>query len=202
MRIKVCGLNPARDTQLCIDLKVNYLGFIFYKKSPRNVSLSDVKILSKYNRKFSSFVAVTVDPTDDFIQKNLLGNFDYIQLHGSETNNRVGEIKNMGLKIIKTIKIKKERDIDKYKEFTNADLILFDTPGMEKSVEFPKNLITKLPKGKKYALAGSISEDNIENISKLGVNFFDLSSSLEDQLGYKDHLKIKNFLKRINELKN
>ena len=42
MRIKVCGLNPARDTQLCIDLKVNYLGFIFYKKSPRNVSLSDV----------------------------------------------------------------------------------------------------------------------------------------------------------------
>ena len=202
MRIKVCGLNPARDTQLCIDLKVNYLGFIFYKKSPRNVSLSDVKILSKYNRKFSSFVAVTVDPTDDFIQKNLLGNFDYIQLHGSETNNRVGEIKNMGLKIIKTIKIKKERDIDKYKEFTNADLILFDTPGMEKSVEFPKNLITKLPKGKKYALAGSISEDNIENINKLGVNFFDLSSSLEDQLGYKDHLKIKNFLKRINELKN
>jgi len=202
MRIKVCGLNPARDAQLCIDLKVNYLGFIFYKKSPRNVSLSDVKILSKYNRKFSSFVAVTVDPTDDFIQKNLLGNFDYIQLHGSETNNRVGEIKNMGLKIIKTIKIKKERDIDKYKEFTNADLILFDTPGMEKSVEFPKNLITKLPKGKKYALAGSISEDNIENISKLGVNFFDLSSSLEDQLGYKDHLKIKNFLKRINELKN
>ena len=202
MRIKVCGLNPARDAQLCIDLKVNYLGFIFYKKSPRNVSLSDVKILSKYNRKFSSFVAVTVDPTDDFIQKNLLGNFDYIQLHGSETNNRVGEIKNTGLKIIKTIKIKKERDIDKYKEFTNADLILFDTPGMEKSVEFPKNLITKLPKGKKYSLAGSISEDNIENISKLGVNFFDLSSSLEDQLGYKDHLKIKNFLKKINELKN
>ena len=92
--------------------------------------------------------------------------------------------------------------IDKYKEFTNADLILFDTPGMEKSVEFPKNLITKLPKGKKYALAGSISEDNIENISKLGVNFFDLSSSLEAQLGYKDHLKIKNFLKKINELKN
>ena len=73
---------------------------------------------------------------------------------------------------------------------------------MEKSLEFPKNLITKLPIDIKYALAGSISEDNVENIKKLGVNFFDLSSSLESQLGYKDHHKIKKFINRINELKN
>ena len=73
---------------------------------------------------------------------------------------------------------------------------------MEKSFEFPKNLITKLPLGEKYALAGSISENNVENISKLGVNFFDLSSSLESQLGYKDHLKIRNFMNKFNELKN
>ena len=108
----------------------------------------------------------------------------------------------MGFKIIKAIKVKEEKDIDKYKEFNNADIILFDTPGMEKSLEFPKNLNYKLPIGEKYALAGSISEDNVENISKLGVNFFDLSSSLESQLGYKDHLKIKNFINKINELKN
>ena len=44
-------------------------------------------------------------------------------------------------------------------------------------------------------LAGSISIDNFEKISKLGINFFDLSSSLENQLGYKDHLKIKLFYK-------
>ena len=84
----------------------------------------------------------------------------------------------------------------------NADIILFDTPGMEKTLEFPKKLITKIPLGKKYALAGSISENNVENINKLGVNFFDLSSSLESQLGYKDHVKIKNFINKINELKN
>ena len=73
---------------------------------------------------------------------------------------------------------------------------------MEKSLEFPKNLITNLPTGAKYALAGSVSENNVENISKFGVNFFDLSSSLESQLGYKDHHKIKSFINRINELKN
>ena len=202
MKIKICGLNPTRDVQLCIDLKINYLGFVFYKKSPRNIALSDVKILSRYDKKESAYVAVTVNPTNEFIKKNLIGKFDFIQLHGSETKDRVTDIKSMGLKVIKAIKVKEENDIDKFREFDNADIILFDTPGMEKSLKFPKNLITKLPIGAKYALAGSVSEENIENINKLGVNFFDLSSSLESQLGFKDHLKIKNFIKKINEIKN
>ena len=202
MKIKICGLNLARDVQLCIDLKVNYLGFVFYKNSPRNIELKNIETLSNFDKKNSSFVAVTVNPSNDFIKKNLVGNFDFIQLHGSETKNRVTEIKNMGFKIIKAIKVKEEQDIAKYKEFNNADIILFDTPGMEKSYEFPKELIGKIPKGEKFALAGSISEYNVENISKLGVNFFDLSSSLESQLGYKDHLKIKSFINKINEIKN
>ena len=202
MKVKICGLNITRDVQLCIDLKVNFLGFVFYEKSPRNVNLENINILSTYNKKNSSFVAVTIDPTNNFIKEHLLGKFQYVQLHGSETNDRVLEIKKMGFKIIKAIKVKEEKDIEKYKEFTNADTILFDTPGMEKSFEFPKNLIAKLPQGENYALAGSVSEDNLQNINKLGVNFFDLSSSLESQLGYKDHLKIKSFMIKINELKN
>jgi phosphoribosylanthranilate isomerase len=202
MKIKICGLNITRDVQLCIDLKVNFLGFVFYKKSPRNINLKDIKKLSKFNKNNSSFVAVTVDPTDEFIKKNLLGNFKYIQLHGSETPERVTQVKSMGLKVIKAIKVKEEKDIKKYKEFNDADIILFDTPGMEKSIEFPKNLIKQLPLGEKYALAGSISENNVEIISKLGVNFFDLSSSLENQLGYKDHRKIEKFVNKINELKD
>ena len=202
MKIKICGLNPVNDVQLCINLKVSYLGFVFYDKSPRNINLLDIKMLSKYEKKNSNFVAVTVDPSDGFIEKNLLGNFNFIQLHGSETKERVTEIKNMGFKIIKAIKVKNEQDILKHKEFNNADIILFDTPGMEKSIEFPRELIRKIPKGEKYALAGSVSEDNVENLSKLGVNFFDLSSSLESQLGYKDHHKIKSFINKINELKN
>ena len=204
MKVKICGLNPARDVQLCINLGVNFLGFVFYDKSPRHISFDDIQILKKYNKKNSSFVAVTVDPDDDFIKNQVIGNFDYIQLHGSETNERVKEIKSMGLKIIKTIKIKVETDIEYYKKFENADIILFDTPGMERSIQFPENLISKLPKGEKYALAGSISENNLENIANLGVNFCDLSSSLElnTQIGYKDHQKIKKFIKKLNEIKN
>ena len=204
MKVKICGLQPARDVQLCIDLGINFLGFVFYKRSPRNINLEDVKKLQKFNKQNSSFVAVTVNPDDEFIKSQVIGNFEYIQLHGSETSERVSEIKSMGLKIIKTVKIKDEADIKYYKQYENADVILFDTPGMEKSIQFPEDLISKLPKGEKYALAGSISENNLENIAKLGVTFCDLSSSLEldTQIGYKDHLKIKKFIKKVNELKN
>lgn len=204
MRVKICGLHPLRDVKLCIDLGVNFLGFVFYEKSPRNVDLKEIKKLKSYNKLNSKFVAVTVDPSDEFIKKIVLENFDYIQLHGSETKERVKEIKSMGLKIIKAIKIRDEKDIDNYKKYISADIILFDTPGMEKSIEFPKSLISKLPKGERYALAGSISENNIENIKNLGVTFCDLSSNLETDadIGYKDHKKIKKFIKKINELEN
>ena len=157
MKIKICGLNITRDVQLCIDLKVNFLGFVFYEKSPRNINFKDIKKLSKFNKKNSSFVAVTVDPSDSFIKDNLLGNFEYIQLHGSETKERVTEIKNMGLKLSKLLKLKKSRILINIKNLVMLDIILFDTPSMEKSLEFPTNLIGKLPTGEKYALAGSIS---------------------------------------------
>ena len=204
MRIKICGLNPIRDVQICIDLKVDFLGFVFYQNSPRNVNLNEVSNLLKYKKQKSSFVAVTVNPSDEFIKNTVLNKFDYIQLHGNETNERVKKIKSMGLKTIKAIKVREESDINLYKKYGEADIILFDTPGMEKSFEFPKNLISKLPRGEKYALAGSISLENIENIAKSSVSFCDLSSSLEidKQIGYKDHQKIEKFINKINEFKN
>ena len=204
MIVKICGLHPARDVKLCIDLGVDFLGFVFYEKSPRNIDLKEIQKLKTYNRFNSKFVAVTVNPSDQFIKNVVLQNFNYIQLHGSETEERVKKIKSMGLKIIKAIKIVRETDIDNYKKYDSADIILFDTPGMEKSIEFPKNLISKLPKGDRYALAGSVSQNNIENIKKFGVNFCDLSSSLETdaKIGYKDHQKIKNFINKVNDLEN
>tara|TARA_B100001121_G_C18586856_1_gene572538 strand:+ start:433 stop:1047 length:615 start_codon:yes stop_codon:yes gene_type:complete len=204
MKVKICGLHPARDVQLCIDLGVDLLGFVFYEKSPRNINLKEIKKLKNYNKLNSQFVAVTVNPDNKFIENVVLNTFDYIQLHGSETKDRVQEIKSMGLKIIKAIKIRAEKDIDTYKKYENADIILFDTPGMEKSIEFPTDLISKLPKGDRFALAGSISKKNITNLRKLGVTFCDLSSNLETdaEIGYKDHQKIKEFINKINEIKN
>ena len=201
MIIKCCGLNPTRDVQVCLDLKVDFLGFIFYEKSPRNVKISDLDILNNYNRKNALFTAVTVDADNQMIDQISSKNIQCLQLHGSETNERIEEIKNRSkLKIIKTIQVRNENDIIKYKKYINADYILFDTPSMEKSIEFPSNLIQKLPIGKKFALAGSVSEQNIENIAKLGIKWCDLSSKLESKLGYKDHTKIKKFMNKVRLL--
>ena len=203
MKTKICGLSPNRDVQLCIDLKVNYLGFVFYKKSPRNIDISNINVLSAYDRKNSSFVAVTVNPSDEFIKENILGNFEYIQLHGSETSERVKEINKMGIKVIKVIKIKEPKDITLYKNYeSTANLILFDSTSMEKSKSIPKDLLSKLPKGKRFGLAGAINSENVLEYSQLGFNFLDLSSGLEKEnlKGYKDHNKIKDFIKRVNEI--
>ena len=205
MKIKICGLNPARDVQTCIDLNVFMLGFVFYKQSPRNIDLKEINILKNYNRKSSHYVSVCVDPTDTFIQENILGNFEYIQLHGSETSERVKEISKMGIKVIKAIKVKEQKDVALFKNYEDiADLILFDSTSMEKSQSIPKDLLYKLPKGEKFGLAGAINLENVQEYCQLGFNFLDLSSGLEREnlKGYKDHLKIKNFINKINELKN
>ena len=205
MKIKICGLNPATDVQTCIDLNVFMLGFVFYKQSPRNINLNEIYMLKNYNRKSSLYVSVCVNPTNEFIKENILGNFNYIQLHGSETSERVEEINKMGIKVIKVIKVKDQKDIALYKNYENiAELILFDSTSMEKSQCIPKDLLIKLPKGKKFGLAGAINLENVQEYCQLGFNFLDLSSGLEREnlKGYKDHLKIKNFMNKINELKN
>jgi|TARA_B100001093_G_scaffold385604_1_gene371444 phosphoribosylanthranilate isomerase len=205
MKIKICGLNPTRDLQTCIALKINMLGFVFYDKSPRNTDLKDISVLKKFNPKTSHYVSVCVDPTNDFMRENILGNFDYIQLHGSETSARVKEIKNMGIKVIKAIKIKEQKDVGLCKNYEDiADLILFDSTSMEKSQSIPKNLLSKLPKGEKFGLAGAINLENVQEYCQLGFNFLDLSSGLEKEnlKGYKDHLKIKKFIDKVNEFKN
>ena len=73
---------------------------------------------------------------------------------------------------------------------------------MEKSQSIPKDLLQKLPKGKKFGLAGAINLENIKEYSQLGFNFLDLSSGLEKEnlKGYKDHLKIKSFMSKVNSL--
>jgi len=201
MIVKCCGLNPARDVQLCLGLNVNFLGFIFYEKSPRNIKISDLGILKNYNKKNSLFTAVTVDANNELIDQINSKNIQCIQLHGSETNDRIKEIKTRSkLKVIKTVQVRSETDINTYKQYFDTDYILFDTPSMEGSIEFPIDLIQKLPKGENFALAGSISMETIENIAKLGVKFCDLSSKLESKLGYKDPKKIVNFMKKIKEI--
>ena len=75
------------------------------------------------------FTAVTINANNEMIDQINSKNIQCIQLHGSETNDRIKEIKTKTkLKVIKTVQVKTETDIDTYKKYIDADYILFDTP--------------------------------------------------------------------------
>ena len=116
--IKICGINDETVMSTAIECKVDYIGLVFYEKSPRNVTIDYSKKLLYKRNKHSKIVALTVDPDDNLI-KDLNKNIkpDYIQLHGNETPKRCKEIKsNFDIPIIKGIGIKNKLDLIKAKD--------------------------------------------------------------------------------------
>jgi phosphoribosylanthranilate isomerase len=92
-QVKICGITTITDANFAISFGADYLGFIFYPKSKRYISYDNCKEIIDVIKDKIKTVAVTVDPSDnDILEINKLG-VDYIQLHGSETVERVTEIK-------------------------------------------------------------------------------------------------------------
>ena len=81
--IKVCGINDQISMDAAINSSVDYIGLVLYKESPRNISISNAKVLIRNRPEMSKIVALTVNPSDNFlleIKKNIEP--DFIQLHG------------------------------------------------------------------------------------------------------------------------
>ncbi len=91
-KVKICGMTDAVSIQTAIDHKVDYLGFVFYQKSPRNLTLEKAKELSKNIPKNVKKIAVLVNAKDEFIEQ-IKGYFDFFQLHGGEDVKRIKELK-------------------------------------------------------------------------------------------------------------
>ena len=136
--IKVCGINDQISMDAAINNSVDYIGLVFYKDSPRNISISRAKTLIR-NRskisKISKIVALTVDPSDNFlleIKNNIEP--DFIQLHGEEGPNRCKDIKEkFNIPIIKGIGIENDMNIKylikPYEEI--CDILILDAPSKE-----------------------------------------------------------------------
>ena len=111
--IKICGINDQVSMNAAMNIGANYIGLVFYSKSPRNLSIANAKLLTKNRNKKSKIVALTVNPEDNFlleIKKNI--NPDFLQLHGEETPDRCCVIKEkFNIPIIKGIGIKNRMNI-------------------------------------------------------------------------------------------
>ena len=190
--IKICGLKDFRAIDAAISNGAKYLGFVCdYPKSPRNCSsLELIAITSKIHETNIAKVAVMVDPNDRIIEQ-IHQHIDFIQLHGSETNERILDIKSrFDIQIIKAIKIKEEDDLKQIDLYPAADDLLLDTPAMEKSELFNFNLLDNLNISN-YFLAGGININNIHQALHF-TSKIDISSGVESEPGIKDIVKIKD----------
>ena len=195
--IKICGLRDKDAINTAINFGAKYLGFVCnYPKSPRNVSPYQlIEITNNLPDSAAYKVAVLVDPDDGLIDI-IKNSVDFLQLHGSETNERILDIKRkFNINIIKAIKIKTEEDLKQIDTYTNADDLLLDTPAMEKSELFNFNLLDNRNISS-YFLAGGINIDNVVQAMQF-TSKLDISSGLESETGVKDLEKIKDFMKEV-----
>ena len=197
-KVKICGMTDAATIQTAIDHKVDYLGFVFYQKSPRNLTPKQATLLTKNIPSHINKVAVIVNETDQFIEY-IKNDFNTFQLHGDEDLNRVKELKKKyNKKIIKAIKVTDENSAKKFQQFEDeVDMFLFDSPAMEKSAKFNWQILQNLKITKPYLIAGSININNVDEVLKYNPYGIDVSGGVEKNRGVKCGEKIIKFLDKV-----
>ena len=203
MKVKICGLSTAEQLQTCINYNTDFCGFILnYPKSHRFIDFEKAKELTKIEKKNTKYVGVLVEPKDKELEKFSKLNIDYFQIYGNYNNESISNIKSkFNKKIIVAIQVKNEIDVMSYKEFEDiADIILWDSSGLEFSLEWNFDWIKSVPNHITKMIAGNINIDKLEKISKLA-DIIDVSGALETNK-VKDIYKIKNFLNNLNKINN
>ena len=202
---KICGVSDTTILKNIINHKnpPKFIGFICnYIKSKRYVEFNKLKKLMDVEKKGINFVAVLVNPNENFLEKIKYLNFDYYQLYdvSVELTKKIKE--KYKRKIITAITIKNENDVKKFFLYKKiSDIILFDGKGYEKSVSFDHSLIKNLKLNKKIMIAGNIKfDDQLDKFNKIA-DIIDISGGLET-LGKKDISKINIFLNNLKKLNN
>ncbi len=205
MDAKICGISEIDTLNYIINHKhpPKFIGFIVnFKKSKRYVEFKNLKKLLKVKKKKIKFVAVLVKPNKYILERIKNLNFNFYQLYDVGPQRTKFIKKKYNKKIITALTIENKSDVEKYKRFTAiSNIILFDSKGYEKSLDFNHNLLKNIPRSITKMLAGNIKyNDRLDKYSKI-TDIIDISGSLETS-GKKDVSKINIFLNNINKIKN
>ncbi len=206
MRVKICGLNSNIAVEAAVSASAAYCGFVFFAKSPRNLTIAQAAELTALVPSGLAKVALTVDADDAFLEKILDSvPLDMLQLHGSESTDRVTQVKaKFGLPVMKAISIASEADLSAIAEYSRiADQLLIDAkpaPGAilpgGNGVPFDWRLIAGRRWASPWMLAGGLNAGNVHEAVRLtGANQVDVSSGVETSPGVKDAGLIASFVK-------
>ena len=206
-QVKICGISTVEALDVAIANGADFIGLVFFPKSPRNVSIEQARLLADQARGKTKIVALTVDADDTLLYEIALQiQPDYIQAHGSETPERIAGIKQKtGLPVIKAIKVRERSDIalaDAYSDV--ADIILFDAKAPDNmanalpggnAISFDWSLLNSCPLPENFMLSGGLTVENIaQAVLTTDASIFDVSSGVESRPGEKDIAAIKNFI--------
>ena len=207
--VKICGLSTPESVAAARDGGATHLGFIFFPKSPRNVAPELAGKLADQKGDAQS-VAVTVNADNDFLDKIVkIMAPDMLQLHGSESLDRVSEIKaRYGLPLMKAMAIRGSDDLEVAKSYGDlVELLLLDAKPPKGSdlpggngVSFEWSILDGLQSKIPVLLSGGIDLQNLDEAihtvadptnALIGL---DVSSGVESTPGVKDIEKIEAFL--------
>ena len=204
--VKICGLSRPEDVHAAVSASARYVGFVFFQKSPRNISVEDARALAMLVPAGVAKVALVVD-ADNATLDHIVAQvpLDMLQLHGHETPERVTEVRaRYGLPVMKAVGVADAGDlaaIDRYAEV--ADQLLIDAkPPKDAKLPGGNGLAFDwtLLAGRKYwtkpwMLAGGLTADNVaEAIARTGAQQVDVSSGVETAPGVKDADLIEAFV--------
>ncbi len=208
--IKICGLKTPEAVKRAVDRGATHIGFIFFPKSPRNIEPDIAGKLADPVRGQVKVVAVTVDADNDELDEIVdLLKPDVLQLHGSETPERVLTVKAIyGLPVIKAFAIREAEDLEKIDPYIGiVDRFLFDAKPPKGSdlpggngVSFDWTLMQSLDEGVNYMLSGGLNKDNIAEAMLIsGAPGIDVSSGVESAPGVKDLAMIDAFFDAVRQ---
>jgi len=205
---KICGLSTADTVRAALAGGADYLGFMFFPASPRNVDPTDAARLAMPARGIARIVAVTVDADNDLIDRlSETLEPDLIQLHGRETPARVHEIAaRSGALTIKVIAITEAGDLAAAADYEGAaDHLMFDArlptdanrPG-GMGHAFDWSLLGGQRFARPWFLAGGLDPWNVAAaVAASGAPMVDVSSGVERGPGLKDPALIEAFLEAV-----
>jgi phosphoribosylanthranilate isomerase len=212
VRVKICGLRTKADVTAVVAAGAAYAGFVFFAKSPRNLSIAEARALAISAPEGLCKVSLTVDADNATLDAIVDGvPLDMLQLHGHETPERVAEVRaRYGLPVMKALGVADEGDLAGLIEMSLvADQLLIDAkppkgadlPGGN-GLAFDWRLLVGRKWLKPWMLAGGLTPQNVAEALRLtGARQVDVSSGVESAPGVKDAVKIAAFIEATQGLK-
>ncbi len=206
LSIKICGLKTPQALDVALDSGADLVGFVFFPPSPRNLGLEAARMLGQRVKGRAGKVALTVDANDDTLLDIIAAlKPDMLQLHGSETPDRVVAVRTrFGLPVMKALPIADRKDLSPIRQYAQVvDRLIFDARAPKDATRpgglgkpFDWTLLKDINFGVPFMLSGGLDASNVlEALRITRAPGLDVSSGVERAPGEKDPEKIRAFIR-------